>query len=151
VIVPPGGSLDPNSNTMFNLEYNDVTQAGSPVAGDPIAFYDVNNNYNRDCTPATLSNCNGGPDRPYSFPTGLPRTTSVVRTPAYFNNDLSIIKKFPVWESFAFSIKAELLNAFNQHTFSIPDLQPYNYGTFGLPTGTVNTPRNIQLTARVTF
>jgi hypothetical protein len=151
VIVPPGGSLDPNSNTMFNMEYNDVTRAGSPVAGDPIAFYDVNNNYNRDCTSASLSNCNGGPDRPYSFPTGLPRTTSAVRTPAYFNNDLSIIKKFPVWESFAFSFKVELLNAFNEHTFNIPDLQPYDYGTFGLPGGTVNTPRNIQLTARITF
>jgi hypothetical protein len=81
----------------------------------------------------------------------LPRTTSVVRTPAYFNNDLSIIKKFPVWESFAFSFKVELLNAFNQHTFSIPDLQPYDYGSFGLPTGTVNTPRNVQLTGRITF
>jgi hypothetical protein len=151
VIIPPGGSLDPNSNTMFNLEYNDVTRSGSPVAGNPIAFYDVNNNYNRDCTPGSLSNCNGGSDLPYSFPTGLPRTTSEVRTPPYFNNDLSIIKKFPIWENFVFSFKAELLNAFNQHTFNIPDLQPYDYGTFGLPGGTVNTPRNVQLTARITF
>jgi hypothetical protein len=151
VVVPPGGSLDPNSNTMFNLEYNNVTRPGSPVTGAPIAFYDVNNNYNRDCTSGSLPNCNGAPNQPFSFPTGLPRTTSSVRTPAYFNNDLSIIKKFPVWESFAFSIKGELLNAFNEHTFNIPDLQPYDYGSFGLPGGTVNTPRNIQLTARITF
>jgi hypothetical protein len=151
VIVPPGGSLDPNSNTMFNLEYNDVTRADSPVSNAPIAFYDVNNNYNRDCTSATLSNCNGGPDRSYSFPTGLPRTTSEVRTPPYFNNDLSIIKKFPLWETYTLSIKAEFLNSFNQHTFNIPDLQPYDYGNFGLPNGTVNTPRNVQLTARFTF
>ena len=151
VIVPPGGSLDPNSNTMFNLEYNDVTRADSPVSNAPIAFYDVNNNYNRDCTSATLSNCNGGPDLPYSFPTGLPRTTSEVRTPPYFNNDLSIIKKFPLWETYTLSIKAEFLNSFNQHTFNIPDLQPYDYGNFGLPNGTVNTPRNVQLTARFTF
>ena len=151
VIVPPGGSLDPNTNTMFNQEYNNVTRTGSPVAGAPIAFYDRNNNYNRDCTTATQANCNGSLDQPYQFGVGIPRTTSAVRTPPYFNNDLSIIKKIPLHESYVFSIKAELLNTFNQHTFSIPDLQPYDYGSFGLPGGTVNTARNIQLTARFTF
>ncbi|HWT65725.1 MAG TPA: hypothetical protein VN151_06390, partial [Terracidiphilus sp.] len=73
------------------------------------------------------------------------------RTPPYFNNDLSVIKKIPVFENYTLSLKAEFLNAFNQHTFSIPDLQPYDYGSFGLPGGTVNGPRNIQLTARFTF
>jgi hypothetical protein len=151
VIVGPGGSLDPNVNTMFNQEYNNVTRADSPVAGAPIAFYDQNNNYNRDCTGATLSNCNGSLDQPYSLGVGVPRTTSEVRTPPYFNNDLSVIKKIPVFENYTLSLKAEFLNAFNQHTFSIPDLQPYDYGSFGLPGGTVNGPRNIQLTARFTF
>ncbi|HVU46613.1 MAG TPA: TonB-dependent receptor [Terracidiphilus sp.] len=152
VVVPNGGSVDPNANTMFNLEYNDITRSGSPVAGDPVAFYNTNHNYARDCTSATLSNCNSpGLNQPYTFGTGIPRTTSEVRTPPYFNNDLSIIKKFPVWEAYTLSIKAEFLNAFNQHTFGIPDLQPNDYGTFGLPTGTINTPRNIQLTARFTF
>jgi len=151
VIVPPGGSLDPNSNTMFNMEYNNVTRGDSPVAGDPIAFYDQNDNYARDCTAATQPNCNGGPNRPYAFGVGIPRTTSVVRTPPYFNNDLSVIKKIILREGYVFSFKAEFLNTFNQHTFSIPDLQPYDYGTFGLPTGTVNTARNVQMTARFTF
>lgn len=150
-VANPGQSVDPNTNTMFNLEYNDVTRGGSPVANSPIAFYDTNNNYNRDCTVATLSNCNGSPDQPYSLGTGIPRTTSEVRTPPYFNNDLSVIKKFAFYENYTLSIKAELLNAFNEHTFSIPDLQPYDYGTFGLPGGTINTPRNVQLTARITF
>lgn len=151
VVVPPGGSLDTNVNTMFNLEYNDVTRAGSPVAGQPIAFYDVNNNYNRDCTSASLSNCNGAPDQPYSFPTGLPRTTAEIRLPPYFNNDMSLIKKFQFYENYTLSLKAEFLNTFNQHTFGQPDLQPYDYGSFGLPTYTVNGPRNMQLTARFVF
>jgi hypothetical protein len=152
IVVPPGGSLDPSLNTFFNLEYNDVTRTGSPVGGSTIAFYDQNSNYARDCTKsASFPNCNGGPDRPYAFGVGIPRTTSEVRTPPYFNNDLSIIKKIPLYENFVFSFKAELLNAFNQHTFNIPDLQPYDYGTFGLPSGTVNTARNVQLTARITF
>ena len=151
VVIPPGGSLDPNVNTMFNLEYNDVTRPGSPVSTSPVAFYDQNANYARDCTSASLPNCNGSPNQPYAFGVGIPRTTGAVRTPPYFNNDLSIIKKFPIFEQYTFSLKGEFLNAFNQHTFSIPDLQPYDYGSFGLPTGTVNTARNVQLTARFTF
>jgi hypothetical protein len=152
VVVPNGGSVDPNTNTMFNLEYNDVTRSDSPVSGSPIAFYNTNHNYARDCTAATLSNCNSpGFNQPYTFGTGIQRTTSEVRTPAYFNNDMSIIKKFPLYERYTLSLKAEFLNTFNQHTFNIPDLQPNDYGSFGLPGGTVNTPRNVQLTARFVF
>jgi hypothetical protein len=152
VVVPNGGSVDPTANTMFNLEYNDVTRTGSPVAGSPVAFYNTNHNYARDCTSASLSNCNSpGLNQPYTFGTGIPRTTSEVRTPAYFNNDLSLIKRFPLYERYTLSLKAEFLNAFNQHTFNIPDLQPNDYGSFGLPGGTVNTPRNLQLTARFQF
>jgi hypothetical protein len=139
---------------MFNLEYDDVNRNGgvSPVAGDPVAFFDTNNNYARDCTAATQPNCkSAGLNQPYSFGTGIPRTTSEVRTPAYFNNDLSLIKKFTFHERYAFSLKGELLNTFNQHTFNIPDLQPYDAGSFGLPGGTVNGPRNVQLTGRITF
>lgn len=149
-----GGSVDPNVNTMFNLEYDDVYRSGSvsPVAGAPVAFYDNNNNYARDCTTATQSNCkSAGLNQPYSFGTGLPRTTSEVRTPPYFNNDMSILKKINLREGYVLSLKGEFLNTFNQHTFSIPDLQPYNAGSFGMPTGTVNGPRNVQLTARFTF
>lgn len=98
-----------------------------------------------------LSNCNGGLDQPYAFPTGLPRTTSEIRLPLYFNNDMSIIKKIPFYENYTLSIKAELLNAFNEHSFGQPDLNPYDIGSFGVPTYTVNGPRNIQLTARFQF
>jgi len=149
-----GGSIDPNVNTMFNLEYDDVNRSGavSPVAGDPVAFFDTNNNYARDCTTATQSNCkSAGLNQPYSFGTGIPRTTSEVRTPPYFNNDMSVIRKISLREGYDLSLKAEFLNTFNQHTWSIPDLQPYDTGSFGMPTGTVNGPRNVQLTARFTF
>ena len=154
VKIGNGGSVDPETNTMFNLQYDDVNRSSgdSPVAGRPVAFFDTNNNYARDCTLETQSNCqSAGLNQPYSFGTGIPRTTSEVRTPAYFNNDMSIIKKFTLQEKYALSLKAEFLNTFNQHTFNIPDLQPYDAGSFGLPTGTVNGPRNVQLTARFTF
>ncbi len=150
-------AADPNSNTMFNLEYNDATLSGTNIQGAPYAFYDSNANYARDCQGTDpngshyLPNCKGGLDQPYVFPTGLPRTTSEIRLPAYFNNDLSIIKKFPFYENYTLSIKAEFLNTFNQHVFGEPDLNPYNIGGFGVPTYTVNGPRNIQLTARFQF
>ncbi len=145
------GAIDPNTNTMFNMEWSVSHNSGAAGFDAPIAFYDQNANYARDCTSATLSDCNGSLDQPYAFGVGIPRTTSAIRTPPYFNNDMSIIKRFPLWEQYTLSFKAELLNAFNEHTFTIPDLGPYDSNSFGVPNGTVNTARNIQLTARITF
>ncbi len=156
------GSVDPTSNSMFNLEYSDAMNQGNlangpanPGYGKPYAFIDSNNNYSRDCTTATISYCrSAGLDQPYTFGVGIPRTTGEVRTPAYFNNDLSIIKRFPVYERYTLSLKAEFLNAFNQHTFGIPyggGLNPYDNNAFGVPSSTVNGPRNMQLTARFSF
>lgn len=146
------GAIDPNTNTMFNLEYSDVTNSGSAGYGDKYFFVDHNNNYYRDCTTASQSNClAAGFNQPYSFGMGIPRTTSEVRTPPYFNNDLSIIRNFALYENYTLSIKAEFLNTFNEHTFTIPDLQPYDGNSFGVPNGTINTPRNMQLTARFSF
>jgi hypothetical protein len=152
VVIGANQYTDPNTNTMFNLEYNNVTHPGSSAAGSPVAFFDPNANYARDCTAATIPNCaSPGLNQPYAFANGsIPRVQSEVRTPPYFNNDLSIIKRFNIHDNYVFSIKAELLNAFNEHTFSIPDTEPYD-GTFGLPGGTVNGARNTQLTARFTF
>jgi hypothetical protein len=42
------------------------------------------------------------------------------------------------------------LNAFNRHTFSQVDTTPSDL-LFGIPTNTINTPRNLQLTGRITF
>jgi hypothetical protein len=44
----------------------------------------------------------------------------------------------------------ELLNAFNRHVFSTPNLNPYD-NFFGVPTGTIDGPRHMQLTARIEF
>lgn len=146
------GAIDPNANTMFNLEYDITTNPGAAGYQAPYFFVDTNNNYSRDCTGASQSNClSAGFNQPYTFGSGIPRTTSEVRTPQYFNNDLSIIRKFNLREGYNLSIKGELLNTFNEHTFSIPDLQPYDNNSFGVPNGTVNAARNVQLTARFTF
>jgi len=49
-----------------------------------------------------------------------------------------------------FTFKVELLNAFNRHVFMTPNMNPYDR-FFGVPTNTINGPRNIQLTGRIQF
>jgi hypothetical protein len=40
-----------------------------------------------------------------------------------------------------------MLNAFNRHAFALPDVTPTD-NLFGVPTSTLTTPRNLQITAR---
>lgn len=90
----------------------------------------------------------------------IPRVTDEVRTQPYFNEDISLLKSTPIKEGVDFVLKGEFLNAFNRHQFSIPgNLNPQlvnpggtdPYGNFGVPTATISTPRNLQITARITF
>ena len=87
----------------------------------------------------------------------MPRVTGAVRTDKYLNEDFSLLKNFHFTESAFFQIKGEFLNAFNRHAFAIPDTQSNdvgnvaNPGAFGVPTGTVNGPRTLQVTGRITF
>jgi hypothetical protein len=43
-----------------------------------------------------------------------------------------------------------LLNAFNRHVFGTPSMNPYDR-FYGVPTSTINGPRNMQMTARNQF
>jgi len=80
----------------------------------------------------------------------IPRVTGEIRNWPYYNEDFSIMKNVPIRERLSLSLKFELLNAFNRHVFGTPDTQP-NDVTFGNPTFTIDTPRNIQITGRITF
>jgi hypothetical protein len=122
-------AADPNTNSFFNLDTLRQPQGG--------AFYDQNAVANRGEFGAfSLGN--------------MPRVTGEVRTPAYYNEDFSILKNTPIHENIVFQLKFELLNAFNRHTFGIPDVGP-NDNLFGVPNNLVNTPRNVQITGRVNF
>jgi hypothetical protein len=85
----------------------------------------------------------------YSFG-DIPRVTGEVRTQHFYNEDISILKTTPIREGVTFVFKGELLNAFNRHQFAVPDTNPTD-SSFGIPTGTVSLPRNIQFTARISF
>ncbi|GGH08187.1 TonB-dependent receptor [Silvibacterium dinghuense] len=85
----------------------------------------------------------------YSFG-NIRRYTGEVRTQKYYNEDISILKTTPIREGISFEFKAELLNAFNRHAFALPDTNPTD-ASFGVPTATLTTPRNIQFTGRFRF
>ena len=78
---------------------------------------------------------------------------------AYSNVDIGIGKRTMIAEKVAFIIRAEAFNAFNWHSFtctgnwaaarlSTPRLGDPNFGAWS---GSVTTPRNIQLVGRIEF
>lgn len=127
-----GGTFDPNSTSYFN-----GATIGAIYGSDPNgAFSDQNLPEFRGTGAYRFGN--------------VPRVNSNARLDSYFNEDFSLLKTFPIHENLGFTLKAEALNAFNRHTFTAVDTNP-NDQTFGVPTGTINGPRSLQLTGRITF
>jgi hypothetical protein len=79
-----------------------------------------------------------------------PRNNGDARTPNYYNEDLSVLRNFALYERFTLQLKGEFLNAFNRHIFSAPNAGPYS-SNFGQVTGTIDVQRIIQFTMRLTF
>jgi len=80
----------------------------------------------------------------------VPRVTGEVRNFKYYNEDFSLNKKTPIGDNITATFKVEILNAFNRHIFATPSTSPGD-NFFGVPTFTIDTPRAIQLTARIQF
>ena len=66
------------------------------------------------------------------------------------NLDLSVIKKFPIAERQYFQIRFETFNTTNRVTFAAPNLTPTS-STFGEITTQANTPRRLQVGARLVW
>jgi len=122
----PSSGANPATNSIFNL-----TTTRDATNG---AFVDPN------------AARNGGA---YRLGT-MPRVESIYRINPYYNEDISVIKDVPVHESMGVQLKFEFLNAFNRHAFSLPDVNPSDT-LFGVPTSTLTTPRNLQITARFRY
>jgi hypothetical protein len=117
---------DPTTNSLFNQTVTkDVTNG---------AFIDPN------------ASRNGGA---YQLGT-IPRVETALRLDGYKNEDISIIKNTPLGEKLDLQLKFEMLNAFNRHQFGLPSVNPTD-NLFGVPTSTLTTARNSQLTARLRF
>lgn len=146
---------DPNVDSIFNglrIPTNPSGVSNNPgyaaLQNSP-AFIDQNTFDNRRLRARQLGSCatcdNGG----FLFG-NVPRVTGEVRNFLYFNEDFSLIKKTPIGERATFVFKVELLNAFNRHIFGTPNTNPYDR-FYGVPTFTIDGPRNIQLTGRIQF
>jgi uncharacterized lipoprotein NlpE involved in copper resistance len=64
--------------------------------------------------------------------------------------DMSIVKKVPITERVRGQIHIELLNAFNQAFFNVPNLSPTS-SDFGKVTDTQNLPFSVQLAFKLVF
>ena len=73
-----------------------------------------------------------------------------LRSDYYRNFDLSVFRQFRLTESKRIEFRAEAFNAFNTPTFSAPTGSFTNIN-FGKVTSTANTPRQLQLAAKLIF
>ena len=137
------------NNIYYRRNPNQALASAAYLAGKLNPFIAGQNSY---FNAAAFVDPNSTPVRssgPYTFG-NIPRFTGEVRTQRYYNEDISLWKTTPIKENLAFVFKAEFLNAFNRHQFALPDTNPAD-GAFGIPTSTLSTPRNIQVTARIQF
>jgi hypothetical protein len=133
------GTFNPFTQRYFNPTCQYSGQAGC-------AFADPNSELVAAGSSVTAQQARGG-----AYVLGnYPRNNGDARAPDYLNEDFSIIRNFRIKEAATFQIKAELLNAFNRHIFSIPDTAP-NDSNFGVVNGTINAQRIVQFTARINF
>ena len=70
--------------------------------------------------------------------------------PALFGQDLSLKRNFPIRESIALAFQVDAINAFNIVMFAAPATN-ITSSNFGRITATANSPRSLQLSARITF
>ena len=128
-----GSTANPATNSMFNGAVGGSATAS--VQTNP-AFYDQNYVTYRGTGAYSYGN--------------VPRVTSKVRLNSFFNEDFSLIKSTTIRDEVKFILQVQALNAFNRHAWATPGLDP-NGQQFGVPTDTIVKPRQLQITARVSF
>src|SRR4029077_6116015 len=88
---------------------------------------------------------------PFTFG-NAPALLPNVRTPANYNEDISIFKSFSLRrESTNLEFRAEMFNAFNRTNFAGPAADVNTPDTFGHIFAQANTPRVIQLALKLNF
>jgi hypothetical protein len=89
---------------------------------------------------------------PAAFTYGnTPRTGAYgLSNPAFWGQDLSLKRGFPIHEKIGILLQADAINAFNIVMFAAPALN-ITSANFGKITSQANGPRAVQLSARLTF
>ena len=75
---------------------------------------------------------------------------NTLRMQTYWDFDPSIIRKFPIWERMQFEFRAEAFNALNHTVFGGPT-GDINSSNFGKISSTAISPRELQLSGKITF
>lgn len=88
---------------------------------------------------------------PVAFQLGnVPRSTALARGPLSFDNNVSLIKNIRLYEDLSLELRGEAFNMLNKAAFSMPNAT-VGSTSLGFITSTSNSPRNIQLGAKLHF
>lgn len=80
----------------------------------------------------------------------VPRSSGRLRSPTGFQDDLSLVKQFPIHESIHLQFRFEAFNLLNKVQFGVPNTT-FGSPTFGFITSQANSPRNIQTAVKLLF
>jgi hypothetical protein len=80
----------------------------------------------------------------------VPRSSGAMRSARGFQDDLSLIKDFPIYDRMGMQFRLEAFNVLNKVQFGIPNTS-FGSTTFGYITSQYNLPRNVQLALKLTF
>ena len=74
---------------------------------------------------------------------------NVLRGPSFWNADIAILKNFNLpWEGKRIQIRWEMYNAFNHHSYGLPNAV-FDTGAFGTLTTSASTAREMQFAFRL--
>jgi Carboxypeptidase regulatory-like domain len=86
-----------------------------------------------------------------SFELGnVPRSAGALRTPLTFQDDVSAVKNFGIFENISGEFRLEAFNVLNKAQFGFPGTI-YGSSTFGVISTQANLPRNVQVALKIHF
>ena len=153
----PLSTITPCTNQRPGVGLRNNLNCAAFSAPPDYALFDIVNG-NRVLVPVTDPRYAAYYSDPNRFFGTGPVVNTDVRSPMYFSENLSVLKKTRITETVTFEVGAEFFNLFNRVRFLTPDTflgRPTSSGTFnraefGTEGATVE-PRSIQLRARIIF
>lgn len=86
-----------------------------------------------------------------SFELGnVPRSAGALRSPLTFQDDVSAVKNFGIFENISGEFRLEAFNVLNKVQFGFPGMT-YGSSTFGVISSQSNLPRNVQAALKIHF
>ncbi|SFS11011.1 Carboxypeptidase regulatory-like domain-containing protein [Granulicella pectinivorans] len=80
----------------------------------------------------------------------VPRSSGSLRSPVGFQDDVSLLKDFPIHDRLGLQFRLEAFNVLNKVQFSVPNTT-FGSSSFGFITAQANSPRNMQVALKLTF